>query len=85
LAREGVIYQTRVLLFFVQKKLAIFIISGIITTNLGKTATHTKNRRARKDGYTTPKIALLLKQRGAFFLPDTFALNVYIIIYYNKI
>ena len=54
--------------FFVRIWLAFFVFSGIITTNLGKTATHTKNRRARKDGYITPKYALLLYRRGAFFL-----------------
>ncbi len=36
------------LLFFVQKKFAIVLISGIITTNLGKTATHTKSAGRKK-------------------------------------
>lgn len=53
---------------FCPEKLAIVLVSGIITTNLGKTATHTKNRRARKDGYITPKYALFPNRRRAFFL-----------------
>ena len=52
---------------FCPEKVAIISISGIITTSLGKTATKAEVRRARKDGYITPKYALLLKRRGVFF------------------
>jgi len=36
------------LLFFSQKTLAFFVFSGIITTNLGKSATHTKSAGSKK-------------------------------------
>jgi hypothetical protein len=55
------------LLFFCPEKVAIFGISGIITTNLGKTATHTEIAERKKDGYITPKYAPLPNRRGVFF------------------
>jgi len=61
---------------FCPEKVAISVISGIITTNLGKTATPAKVRRARKDGYITPKYALLPNRRGAFFY-SSFLFRVY--------
>jgi hypothetical protein len=56
----------RNMLFFCPEKVAIVGVSGIITTNLGKTATHAKVDRAQKDGYITPKYTLLLHRRRVF-------------------
>ena len=53
---------------FCPEKVAISAVSGIITTNLGKTATHAEIRRAQKDGYITPRYAFLPNRRKAFFL-----------------
>jgi hypothetical protein len=60
---------------FCPEKVAISAISGIITTNLGKTATHAEIRRAQKDGYITPKYAFLPNRRRAFFLVSIFAIK----------
>jgi hypothetical protein len=82
----GRIYQQmNNLLFFCPKRVAFNAVSGIITTNLGNTATRRQGRRARKDGYITPKYAPLHNRRGAFFLAilirGEFRLIVFIINY----
>ena len=43
-------------------------ISGIITTNLGKTATFTEGRRARKTGTSLQKPTSLLHRGEVFFV-----------------
>jgi hypothetical protein len=61
---------------FCPEKVAISTISGIITTNLGKTATHAEISRAQKDGYITPKYAFLPNRRKAFFLVWMFTIEI---------
>jgi len=61
---------------FCPERVAINAISGIITTNLGKTATPIEIRRAQKDGYITPKYAFLPNRRRAFFLAWCFTIKI---------
>jgi hypothetical protein len=75
LRQSGVSKVADTFVVFCPEKVAIFSVSGIITTNLGKNATKAKIRRARKDGYITPKYALLLNRRGVFFLISNFPIN----------
>jgi hypothetical protein len=55
------------LLFFCPEKLAIFAISGIITTNLGKTATHTKVAGREKTDTSLQNMPFSLTGEGHFF------------------
>ena len=55
------------LLFFTQKKLAFCMFSGIITTNLGKTATHTKVAGREKTDTSLQNMPFSLTGEGHFF------------------
>ena len=55
------------LLFFVQKRLQLFRLVVLLQPILVRLQ-HYQDRRARKDGYITPKYALLPNRRRAFFL-----------------
>jgi len=67
MVKVELVTKKRHLLFFCPEGVAIVNISGIITTNLGESATHAKVRRARKDGYITPKYAFPLTGGRYFF------------------
>ena len=69
------VHQLAGLLFFCPIRVAIADVSGIITTNLGKTATRTKVTGRKKDGYITPKYALLPNRRRAFFWAVIFPMS----------
>lgn len=58
----------RNLLFFTQKTLAFFKISGIITTNLGKTATQAKIAGREKTDTSLQSIPFTLMGEGYFFV-----------------
>jgi len=64
--------KKRHLLFFVQKRLQLFRLVVLLQPILVRLQ-HYQGRRARKDGYITPKYALLPKRRRAFFLFIDFA------------
>jgi len=55
------------LLFFCPERLAIVGISGIITTNLGKTATLTKVTGRKKTDTSLQKLPFSLTGEGHFF------------------
>jgi hypothetical protein len=55
------------LLFFCPERLAIVSISGIITTNLGKTATLTKVTGRKKTDTSLQKLPFSLTGEGHFF------------------
>jgi len=55
------------LLFFCPEKVAIVGISGIITTNLGKTATRTKIIGRKKTDTSLQKLPFSLTGEGHFF------------------
>jgi len=59
--------KKRPLLFFVQKRLQLFRLVVLLQPILVRLQ-HYQDRRARKDGYITPKYALLPNRRRAFFL-----------------
>ena len=65
--------QMRDLLFFCPERVAIIGVSGIITTNLGKTATHTKVRRAQKTDTSLQNMPFFLTGERHFFLASSFA------------
>jgi hypothetical protein len=60
--------QMTLLLFFCPVKVAIVGISGIITTNLGKTATHTEIAERRKTDTSLQNIPFSLTGEGYFFV-----------------
>jgi len=60
--------QMTLLLFFCPEKVAIFGISGIITTNLGKTATHTEIAERKKTDTSLQNIPFSLTGGGYFFV-----------------
>jgi len=55
------------LLFFCPEKVAIVDISGIITTNLGKTATRTRITGRKKTDTSLQKLPFSLTGEGHFF------------------
>ncbi len=57
------------LLFFTQKTLAFFYFSGIITTNLGKTATHTEIAGRKKTDTSLQNMPSSVAGGGYFFVP----------------
>ena len=63
--------KKRHLLFFVQKRLQLFWLVVLLQPILVRLQ-HYQGRRARKDGYITPKYALLPNRRRAFFLQSDF-------------
>jgi hypothetical protein len=60
--------QMTLLLFFCPEKVAIFGISGIITTNLGKTATHTEIAGRKKTDTSLQNMPFSLTGEGYFFV-----------------
>ena len=60
------------LLFFCPEKVAIVRISGIITTNLGKTATRTKVTGRKKTDTSLQNMPFSLTREGHFFWPAFF-------------
>ncbi len=58
--------KKRHLLFFVQKRLQLFRLVVLLQPTLVR-AQHYQGRRAQKDGYITPKYALLSNRRRVFF------------------
>jgi hypothetical protein len=60
--------QMTLLLFFCPEKVAIPDISGIITTNLGKTATHTEIAERKKTDTSLQNIPFSLTGEGYFFV-----------------
>jgi len=58
----------RHLLFFAQKTLAFLIFSGIITTNLGKTATQAKIAGRKKTDISLQNMPFSLIGGGYFFV-----------------
>jgi|GEM_PF-2327463 len=56
------------MLFFIQKSLAFVVFSGIITTNLGKTATNTKVAGREKTDTSLQNMPFSLIGEGHFFL-----------------
>ena len=70
------------LLFFAQKTLAFFIFSGIITTNLGKTATHTKVAGREKTDTSLQNIPFSFIGGGYFFVRHL--LPGYLVIHINQ-
>ncbi len=59
--------QMRHLLFFCPEKVAIGVISGIITTNLGNTATYTKVVGREKTDTSLQSMPLSKTGEGHFF------------------
>jgi hypothetical protein len=57
------------LLFFCPEKVAIVGVSGIITTNLGKTATRTKVTGRKKTDTSLQNMPFSLTGEGHFFWP----------------
>lgn len=60
--------QKQHLLFFCPNKVAIIGISGIITTNLGKTATHTEIAGREKTDTSLQNMPFSLNGEGYFFV-----------------
>ena len=60
------------LLFFCLERVAIVGISGIITTNLGKTATRTKVTGRKKTDTSLQRLPFSLTGEGHFFWPKEF-------------
>jgi hypothetical protein len=60
--------QKRHLLFFCPEKVAIISVSGIITTNLGRTATHTEVIGRVKTDTSLQNMPFSLAGEGHFFL-----------------
>lgn len=65
--------KKRHLLFFVQKRLQLFRLVVLLQPILVRLQ-HYQGRRAQKDGYITPKYALLPNRRRAFFLLSVFTI-----------
>ena len=59
--------QMRDLLFFCPVRVAIIGVSGIITTNLGKTATRTKITGRKKTDTSLQNMPFFLTEEGYFF------------------
>ena len=59
--------QMRGLLFFCPERVAIIGVSGIITTNLGKTATRTKIKGRKKTDTSLQNMPFFLTEEGYFF------------------
>jgi hypothetical protein len=59
--------QMRDLLFFCPERVAIIGVSGIITTNLGKTATRTKVTGRKKTDTSLQNMPFFLTEEGYFF------------------
>jgi tRNA U55 pseudouridine synthase TruB len=57
---------------FCPEKVAIRSISGIITTDLGKTATHAEVRRAQKTDTSLQNMPFFLTEERHFFWPRVF-------------
>ena len=55
------------LLFFCPERVAIVGVSGIITTNLGKTATRTKVTGRKKTDTSLQNMPFFLTEEGYFF------------------
>jgi len=60
--------QKQHLLFLCPNKVAIIGISGIITTNLGKTATHTEIAGREKTDTSLQNMPFSLNREGYFFV-----------------
>lgn len=67
-------YLKGFLLFFCLEKVAIVIISGIITTNLGKTATRIKIAGREKTDTSLQNMPFSKNGEGHFFCPYDFVI-----------
>jgi len=71
------------LLFFCLERLAIVGVSGIITTNLGKTATRAKVTGRKKTDTSLQNMTFSLTGGGHFFGPCFLSLNLNKFSYYQ--
>ena len=71
------------LLFFCPERLAIVGVSGIITTNLGKTATRAKVTGRKKTDTSLQNMPFSLTGGGHFFVPWFLSLNQNKFFYYQ--